>query len=70
MITRRYAIDQNNHKLFIGSTVRYKKSLFLVEEIDYLTWNTNQYLTLVSIKNKNKKLKYISSHNVKVVNII
>ena len=68
MTTRRYAIDQNNRKLFIGSSVKYKSDLFVVEDIDYLTWNTNQYLTLVSVKNKNKKLEFISPNDVRVVN--
>ena len=68
MTTRRYAIDQNNRKLFIGSSVKYKSNLFVVEDIDYLSWNTNQYLTLVSVKNKNKKLEFISPNDVRVVN--
>jgi len=68
MITRRYAIDQNNRKLFIGSAVRYKSNLFLVQEIDYLSWNTNQYLTLMAVENKNKKLHYISPNDVRVIN--
>lgn len=70
MTTRRYAIDQNNRKLFIGSAVKYKKNIFLVEDIDYLSWSTNQYLTLVSIKNKNKKLEFISPRDVRVVKIL
>jgi len=70
MKTRRYAIDQNNHKLFIGSKVKYKKDIFLIEDIDYLSWSINQYLTLVSLKNKNKKLEFISSKDVRAVNII
>ena len=67
MTTKRFAIDRNNNKFFIGSTVKYKSELYSVHEIDYLSWNTNQYLTLVSIKNKNKKLQYISPNEVKVV---
>jgi hypothetical protein len=46
--------------------VKYKNNLFLVEDIDYLSWSTNQYLTLVAQKNKNKILKYISPEEVKV----
>ena len=67
MKTRRYALDQNNRKLFIGSTVKYKKDVFLIEDIDYLAWSTNQYLTLISLKNKNKKLEYISPNDVRII---
>ena len=67
MKTRRYAIDQNNRKLYVGSAVKYKNKIYLVEEIDYLSWNLNQYLTLISTKNKNKKLEYISPVDVRVI---
>jgi len=67
MTTKRFAMDRNNNKLFIGSTVKYKSNLFLVEDIDYLSWNTNQYLTLSSVKNKNKKLQFISPNEVRVI---
>ena len=67
MATKRYTIDQNNRKLFIGSVVQYKNNFFLVEDIDYLSWNINQYLTLVDQKNKNKVLKFIYPKEVRVV---
>lgn len=67
MKTKRYAIDRNQRKLFIGSSVKYKNDIFLVKEIDYLSWTTNQYLTLVSVKNKNKKLEFIQPRDVNLV---
>jgi hypothetical protein len=67
MKTRRYALDKNKRKLYIGSLVRYENKIFLVEDIDYLSWTTRQYLTLVDQKNKNKILKFISPEETKVV---
>ena len=54
MTTRRYALDGRNHKVYIGSTVNYNNRRFLVEDIQYLSWNTEQYLTLIDQKNKKK----------------
>ena len=67
MTTRRFALDKNNHKLYIGSLVKYNNKFFLVENIDYLSWNTNQYLTLVDRKNKNKKIKFITPDETVVI---
>ena len=69
MTTRRYALDGRNRKVYIGSTVNYNNRSFLVEDIQYLSWNTEQYLTLVDRKNKNKKLEFISPIDVRIVNI-
>lgn len=69
MTTRRFALDKNNHKIFIGSPVKYQNKTFLIEEIEYLSWNSKQYLTLTDKRNKNKKIKFILSDEVKAVNI-
>tara|TARA_Y100001973_G_C5175854_1_gene321862 strand:+ start:299 stop:427 length:129 start_codon:yes stop_codon:yes gene_type:complete len=42
----------------------------MVDDIQYLTWNTDQYLTLISEKNKNKKLEFISPIDVRVINVL
>jgi len=47
--------------------VNYDDKIFLVEDIEYLSWTTNQYLTLADERNKNKKVKFISPDNVKVI---
>ncbi len=70
MTTRRYALDMNKNKIFIGSFVKYNNKVFLVEEIEYLSWNTNQYLTLSDKKNKNKKMEFISPNQVRTISIL
>ena len=67
MKTRRFALDRHQNKIFIGSSVNYDDKIFLVEDIEYLSWTTNQYLTLADERNKNKKVKFISPDNVKVI---
>tara|TARA_R110000824_G_scaffold8737_4_gene39648 strand:- start:64602 stop:64814 length:213 start_codon:yes stop_codon:yes gene_type:complete len=66
MLTRRFAVDQKGNKIYVGSVVKYNNQSFLVEEIEDLSWNKDQYLTLADRKNKNKKIKFIDSKNVKV----
>jgi len=66
MSTKRFAIDQRNKRVYIGSTVKYNNQTFLVEEISYLSWGTDQYLTLVDKNNKNKKLQFISPNDVSI----
>ena len=66
MSTRRFAIDQKGNRIYIGSTVRYKNSTLLIEDIQYLTWNKIQYLTLSDKKNKNKKFDLVPSSDVMV----
>ena len=63
----RYALDETNRKIFIGSKVKYKNRIFLVEDIQYLDWTIKQFLTLVDNKNKNKKLEFISPKDVKAI---
>ena len=67
MKTGRYALDEINRKIFIGSKVKYKNRIFLVEDIQYLDWTIKQFLTLVDNKNKNKKLEFISPKDVKAL---
>ena len=66
MSTKRYAIDKNGKKVYIGSDVRYKNLNYLVEEIQYLSWNRNQYLTLLDKKNKNKKIDFVLPSEVSI----
>lgn len=64
MTTRRFAYDLNGDKITVGSQVKYKNKIYLLEDIEYLSWNINQYLTLTEQKNKNKKIKFVSSNEV------
>jgi len=59
MKTRKFAIDNKGKKIYIGSTVRYKNLTFLVEDMQHLSWNREQYITLVDRKNKNKKIEFV-----------
>jgi len=63
-ITRRFTLDHRGKKVYIGSTVIFKKKLFLVEDMQYLSWNKIQYLTLVDEKNKNKKIEFVSPEEI------
>ena len=67
MTTRRYALDEKNRKIFIGSRVKYNNRIFLVEDIQYLNWTIKQFLTLSDSKNKNKKLEFIAPSEVKAI---
>ena len=67
MTTRRYALDEKNRKIFIGSRVKYNNRIFLVEDIRYLDWTIKQFLTLSDDKNKNKKLEFILPSEVKAL---
>jgi len=66
MSTRRYAVDKNDKKIYIGSIVKYKNLNYLIEEIQYLSWNRNQYLTLLNQKNKNKKIDFVLPSDVSI----
>ena len=63
-LTRRFALDSKGKKVYIGSSVYFKNKLFLVEDMQYLSWNKIQYLTLVDKKNKNKKIEFVSPEQV------
>ena len=55
MLTKKFAIDANGEKAYEGTEVLYKNKVWLLEAIDYLSWNRNQYLTLLDPNNKIKK---------------
>ena len=60
----RYTIDAGGKKVYIGGKVYYNNKLWLLEDIQYLAWNTDQYLILQDINNKNKKISFISPKTV------
>jgi hypothetical protein len=62
--TRRFALDNRGKKVYIGSAVLFRNKLFLVEDMQYLSWNKIQYLTLVDGKNKNKKVEFVTPEEV------
>ena len=64
MSTRRFAHDANGKKIYIGSIVLYNNKHFLIEDMEYLSWNREHYITLVDKKNKNKKVRFISPKEV------
>jgi CBS-domain-containing membrane protein len=64
MSTRRFTYDANGKKIYIGSIVIYKNRHFLVEDMEYLSWNREHYITLVDKKNKNKIVRFISPKDV------
>jgi hypothetical protein len=66
MKTRRFAIDQHGKRIYIGSSVKYNNKIFLVEDMQYLSWSKDQYLTLTDKKNKNKKIDFVSSSDVTI----
>jgi hypothetical protein len=65
--TRKFAIDAGGLRIFVGSPVNYKNSTYLVEDMKYLRWSNKHYLTLVDSQNKNKKVDFVSSTEVKKV---
>ena len=65
-LTRRFTIDSCGKRAYIGSKVWYENKIWILEDIQRLVWNKNQYLTLQDIKNKNKKIEFIKSENIKV----
>jgi hypothetical protein len=66
MSTRKFAVDKKGKKIYIGSTVRYKNLIFLVENMQHLSWNREQYITLVDRKNKNKKIEFVLPAEVSI----
>jgi len=65
--TRRFTIDKKGKKAYIGSRVLFRNRMWLIEDIDYLSWNTNQYLTLIDPSNKTSKIKFISPKDVSII---
>ena len=66
MTTRRFAIDKKGKRLYIGSAVKYKNLICIVEDMKYLTWDKKQYITLVSKRNNNKKIDFVDPSDVLV----
>ena len=64
MTTRTFAVDKKGKKIYIGTIVEYKKEPFFIENMNMLSWNREQYLTLRSKKNKNKTLEFITPKDV------
>jgi hypothetical protein len=64
MSTKRFALDKDGKRVLIGSKVFFKNKIYIIEDIEYLSWNVNQYLTLSEVKNKNKKIHFVSSHEI------
>ena len=64
MATRKFALDKVGRKIYVGNLVQYNNKIFFVEDMNFLSWNREQYLTLRDKTNKNKKLEYISPNNV------
>lgn len=65
--TRRFIIDKGGKKAYIGSKVLFRNRLWLIEDIDYLSWNSNQYLTLADPRNKTSKLQFISPKEISTI---
>jgi hypothetical protein len=65
--TRRFTIDKRGRKAYVGSRVLFRNRTWLIEDIDYLSWNTNQYLTLTDPRNKTSKLQFISPKEVSTI---
>ena len=66
MSTRKFAIDKKGKKIYIGSAVKYKNLIFFVENMQHLSWNREQYITLVDRKNKNKKIEFVLPAEVSI----
>ena len=66
--TGRYTIDATGKKAYIGNKVYYENKIWLLKDIKYLSWNSNQYLILQDINNKNKELSFISPTSILVSN--
>ena len=68
MSTTRFTLDGNGRRAYIGSPVYYKNKVWLLEDIQYLRWNSEQYLTLQDPKNKNKKVEFVQASLISAVN--
>ena len=66
MSTRRFALDRRGKRFYIGSVVEYNNKTFLVEDMQFLAWSREQYVTLCDKRNKNKKIEFVASRDVLV----
>jgi Uma2 family endonuclease len=65
MSTRRFAVDSRGKKIYINDCVLFENKEYYIEDIKYLIWNRDQYLTLVDTRNKNKKIDFISPNDIR-----
>lgn len=65
-MTTRFTFDAHGKRVYIGAKVYYRNKQWLLEDIEYLSWGSNQYLTLQDLNNKNKKLNFILPSNVTI----
>ena len=68
MSTTRFTLDGNGKRAYVGSPVYYQNKVWLLEDIQYLKWNSEQYLTLQDPKNKNKKVEFVKASLISAVN--
>ena len=66
MSTRRFALDRRGKRFYIGSVVEYNNKTFLDEDMQFLAWSREQYITLCDKRNKNKKIEFVASRDVLV----
>jgi len=67
MPSGRFVIDSNGKRAYLGSKVLYKNKVWLLEDIEYLNWSAEQYLTLRDVSNKNKKTEFVRSDAISVI---
>tara|TARA_R100000008_G_C3585281_1_gene171752 strand:- start:851 stop:1072 length:222 start_codon:yes stop_codon:yes gene_type:complete len=67
MQTKKFAIDANERRIHEGSKVLYKHRVWILQAIETLTWNRNQYLTLIAPNDKIKKMRYINPKEVTLI---
>ena len=67
MPTSRFVIDSNGKRAHLGSKVFYKNKIWLLEDIEYLSWSADQYITLRDLKNKNKKAEFVRPEAISVI---
>ena len=54
-------------ELTLAPPVYYQNRVWLLEDIQYLQWNSEQYLTLQDPKNKNKKVEFVKANLISAV---
>ena len=64
MTTKRFALDSVGKKIYIGTLVEFRSDIFVIEDMKYLSWSKEQFLTLRAKKNKHKILDYVPSNKV------
>ena len=67
MSSTRFTLDGNGKRAYIGSQVYYQNKIWLLDDIQYLQWNSEQYLTLKDPNNRNKKVEFVKSNLISAV---